>query len=307
LIRSQLNKLHPLACCSSIEEGKDYDKVYVDEIQDFTQAEITLFFLAAGLDMQSLFLAGDPAQAVVEGKDFRFEDLRAIPHKLSGGKVRLNRPFRLVINYRSHSGILLCAAAVLAKLFAVFPGSAKELPPDMGAFQGPRPAYFQADGYKELASLLADSEIDENEKSLSAMGSLNLLLGIREAKGLEFADVALLDFFSSLSDHGQRAWKQLLSDDSLTDMPYLFPQVETQLKLLYTAMTRSCNRLIFIGTTRSDAGDVFFRWLREKHIAEELIIGEGKEIITGDELTAQGIQCALSAEAPNTILLIPAP
>jgi hypothetical protein len=88
-------------------------------------------------------------------------------------------------------------------------------------------------------------------------------------------------------------------------MPYLLPQVETQLKLLYTAMTRSCNRLIFIETMRSEAGDAFFRWLREKQLAEELVIIEGEEeMMTGDELTARGIQLALAAGGVSTLSLL---
>jgi superfamily I DNA/RNA helicase len=48
--------------------GRDYDKVYVDEVQDNTQAEVVLYFLAAGLDMKAPFFAGDPAQCVEEGE-----------------------------------------------------------------------------------------------------------------------------------------------------------------------------------------------------------------------------------------------
>lgn len=56
-------------------QGGPYNKVYVDEIQDSTQAEITLLFLSCGFDFDSLFLAGDNAQSVVEGVDFRFEEV----------------------------------------------------------------------------------------------------------------------------------------------------------------------------------------------------------------------------------------
>ena len=42
-----------------------YDKVYIDEVQDFTQAETLLFFLAAGM-YSNLFMVGDTAQAVEE-------------------------------------------------------------------------------------------------------------------------------------------------------------------------------------------------------------------------------------------------
>jgi len=76
-------------------------RVYVDEIQDYTQAEIALFFLLCG--QGGLFLAGDPAQSVsgpvlvtgfivlyvmndlkqftiqvVEGVEFRFEEVRLL-------------------------------------------------------------------------------------------------------------------------------------------------------------------------------------------------------------------------------------
>jgi superfamily I DNA/RNA helicase len=57
-------------------KGGPYNKIYVDEIQDSTQAEITLLFLCCGYDFDALFLAGDNAQSVVEGVDFRFEEVR---------------------------------------------------------------------------------------------------------------------------------------------------------------------------------------------------------------------------------------
>jgi hypothetical protein len=69
-------------------------------------------------------------------------------------------------------------------------------------------------------------------------------------------------------------------------------------------MTRSCNKLIFIETTCSEAGDAFFRWLREEQLAEESAIEGEEEIMTRDELTARGIQCAFSAEGLNTLSLL---
>ncbi len=52
--------MQPVSNCNGY--GLDYEKVYVDEVQDSTQAEVVLFFLAAGFNVQSLFFAGDPAQ-----------------------------------------------------------------------------------------------------------------------------------------------------------------------------------------------------------------------------------------------------
>jgi superfamily I DNA/RNA helicase len=52
-----------------------FDRVYVDEIQDSNQVEISLFALAGGFRFDNLFMAGDPAQAVEEGVDFRFKEV----------------------------------------------------------------------------------------------------------------------------------------------------------------------------------------------------------------------------------------
>jgi len=128
------SRLEPLSACNG-NDG-DYHKVYVDEVQDNTQAEIVLYFLSAGMNTNALFLAGDPAQSVVEGVDFRFEDVWSIVYKLSAGREQIQRPIKLTVNYRSHSGILDCAAAVLEKMFVMFPGSAKALPKDAGLFKG---------------------------------------------------------------------------------------------------------------------------------------------------------------------------
>jgi hypothetical protein len=49
---------------------------------------------------------------------------------------------RLVTNFRSHIGILNCAAGVLDKMFSMFPHAAKVLPVDEGLFKGPRTSEF---------------------------------------------------------------------------------------------------------------------------------------------------------------------
>ena len=127
------SKLEPLGTCYN--QDTDYTKVYVDEIQDCTQAEIILFFLAAGFNSKSLFLAGDPVQSVVPGVDFRFEEIRSIVYQLSNGQDTIEKPCKLFINYRSHEGILRMAAAVLDWLFKAFPAVAKILPKDSGLFK----------------------------------------------------------------------------------------------------------------------------------------------------------------------------
>lgn len=79
------------------------DSLFVDEVQDFTQAEL---YVLAKLcrDPNNLFLAGDTAQSIALGVDFRFTDVRQIFYNSFGGiEPRL---LQLTHNYRSHAGVL---------------------------------------------------------------------------------------------------------------------------------------------------------------------------------------------------------
>eukprot|EP00985_Skeletonema_marinoi_P006234 scaffold2699_cov140-Skeletonema_marinoi.AAC.8 len=126
-------------------------KVYVDEVQDYTQLEILLFFYLSGPN--GLFLAGDPAQSVVEGTEFRFEEVRGVGHFV--GSV-IQKPKTVNVNFRSHSGILNCAGGVLDLMFTYFPSSAKQLKKDKGLFQGSRPGVLLGTSIDQLNILLGD-------------------------------------------------------------------------------------------------------------------------------------------------------
>ena len=43
-----------------------YDRIYVDEVQDLTQAEVGLLYLVVGYNGDALFFAGDTAQSIGE-------------------------------------------------------------------------------------------------------------------------------------------------------------------------------------------------------------------------------------------------
>ncbi|KAJ1434066.1 P-loop containing nucleoside triphosphate hydrolase protein, partial [Ochromonadaceae sp. CCMP2298] len=321
-----------------------FDKVYVDEVQDSSQIEIALYFLAAGMRYDRLFLAGDPAQSIVEGIDFRFEEVRGIVHALSQQTVKIHSPVTLNTNYRCHAGILNCASGVLDLLLSTFPHAADKLPRDQGLCRGPRPEYFAdtcaaagagagvgagagAGAFlrrlllrnPRIVVLCRDEQFQDGESlSSSELSQLvpeeTLALGIRASKGMEFPDVLLLNFFCDLPREEQRAWKLLLIDGE-KDGPNIPPQMEAQLKLLYTAVTRSCARLIFAETRSSAAGDAFFRWLDRQQLAERMEKreqgqggAEGQEqgggeegegqgergYLSNDEWRARGIQLAMS-------------
>lgn len=52
-------------------------EIYVDEVQDFTQAELKLL-LRLCRDPTGLFLTGDTAQTIARGVGFRFEDVKTM-------------------------------------------------------------------------------------------------------------------------------------------------------------------------------------------------------------------------------------
>ena len=62
--------------------GPRVDEIYVDEVQDFTQAELRLFILVCA-DKNALFLTGDTCQTIARGVGFRFEELRTMFHELA--------------------------------------------------------------------------------------------------------------------------------------------------------------------------------------------------------------------------------
>ncbi|KAG7361350.1 UvrD-like helicase [Nitzschia inconspicua] len=288
-----------------------FDHIYVDEVQDYAQAELALFFFLGRPG--GLFLAGDTAQSVSLGVDFRFEELRSIGYSLFEDRRYVpDKPVTVNINFRSHSGILNVAAAILDRMFEAFPKSANTLAPDVGAFTGPRPSLLRdltPEKLREVVSLI-DSVVllthDEHVQDLkNIVGENVLVLGIRYSKGLEFPHVILVDFFSQLHNSHHKPWRSLLSirsecDAGIGDLRNTAPEVETQLKLLYTAITRCSKRLFFAETKRSVAGDAFCKWLLKKNdkpLASEQTV-DNVDVLrkTADEWIASGVDFGILAE-----------
>ena len=73
-----------------------------------------------------------------------------------------------------------------------------------------------------------------------------------------------MDFFSNISSDLQTPWKEMLLHraDNLYSNHFAlkYPEIEAQLKLFYTAITRCIERLFFVETSTSKAGDAFIRW-----------------------------------------------
>ncbi|NXP52019.1 TRNK1 protein, partial [Heliornis fulica] len=260
-------------------------EVYGDEIQDFTQAELALLMRCIN-DPNTMFLTGDTAQSIMKGVAFRFSDLRSLFHYASKSsmnkKQRVRKPkriYQLYQNYRSHSGILRLAAGVVDLLQHFFPESFDRLPKDCGLFDGPKPTVLESCSVSDLAILLRGNKrktqpiefgahqvvLVANETAKEKIPeelSLALVLTVYEAKGLEFDDVLLYNFFTD-SEAGKE-WKIISSytPDShvqagsklLIEMPLddstgmqkrtsfneeMYKLLNGELKQLYTAITRA--------------------------------------------------------------------
>ena len=193
---------------------------YVDEVQDFTQAELSIL-LQVCRNPNGLFLTGDTAQSIMRGVSFRFADLRAHFHELnekakqSKASISVKVPFvrHLEINFRSHTGILQLAASIIDLLMHFFPSSFDRLPEDKGMFPGPIPILLHSCNVSDLAVLLRGNkreastiefgahqviivQSEEAKKALPDVLKAGIVLTVFEAKGLEFDDVLLYNFFA---------------------------------------------------------------------------------------------------------------
>lgn len=236
--------------------------VIFEECQDFTSSDFALFWrlCQGGGD---LFLAGDTAQSVEQGIAFRFEDVKRVFYEMKKEDLSMGipeSPLTIQINFRSHSGVLEVAADVLKILHEAFPGAANKLQGDQGLFKGPRPCLLNRRGEKSLdhdalcdivsknPSLVVLTP-DENTAALKErLGTVSeglVVLGICEAKGLDFDEVVIVDFFSTASERLSKAWKALFrtannSKNLDSDFHDTYPELESKFGLsIYSSSYRS--------------------------------------------------------------------
>lgn len=285
-------------------------------MQDYLQIEILLFFYISG-GPGALFLAGDPAQSVVEGTDFRFDEIRSVGHFVAGDRRDLipEKPRIVNVNFRSHAGILNCAGGFLDLLFDHFSSSAKQLKKDRGLFRGARPGVFHKVQVEQLTTLLQENmqgavvlTHDDIASRWREILGYDLVYGVREAKGLEFKTCIILDFFCEIPDSLQKPWRDMLFN-RVSDNFEQYPLIETYLKLIYTATTRCIEQLFIAETKSSVAGDATVRWLTTTMKKEE---GNGASFatinsvgdlesmsMTNDEFCVVGIDNAELAGSPD--------
>ncbi|XP_071114199.1 TPR and ankyrin repeat-containing protein 1-like [Haliotis cracherodii] len=315
-------------------------QLFVDETQDFTQSE--LFVLLRIIQHPNdMFLTGDTAQGIMRGISFRFKDLKSLFHYAkkslhATGQVKpINVPkkvHQLTHNYRSHAGILSLASAILDVMKQFFPASFDKLQPDQGLFKGPYPILLESCSPGDLAILLQGNKRktshiefgahqailvvnDSVKNNMPEELSHGIVLTIYEAKGLEFDDVLLYNFFKDsqaskewrivttfLENQVEEAIKQSHTENLVTidedvlnqkvrPRPLKFDETEhkllnSELKHLYTAVTRARVNVWIFDENEEKRGPMF-----EFFKAKKLV-----KVISEDDMTDEALGVTMFAE-----------
>ncbi|XP_044967800.1 uncharacterized protein LOC123427746 [Hordeum vulgare subsp. vulgare] len=224
-----VNSLHS-SLVSEGYNGDMVDFVYIDEVQDLTMTQIALLKYVCMNIKEGFLFAGDTAQTIARGIDFRFEDIRSLFYTAfladteasNRGlkhvkKVHLSDMFQLSQNFRTHCGILRMAQSIMSLLYFFFPSSVDKLNPETGLVYGEAPVLLESDNDENaIMTIFGESKTkhgnlhgfgaeqvilvrDDAAKKqiIDLVGKQALVLTIVECKGLEFQDVLLYNFFGS--------------------------------------------------------------------------------------------------------------
>ena len=205
--------------------GDQMDFVYIDEVQDLSMRQISLFkYISQNVDEGFIF-AGDTAQTIARGIDFRFQEIRYLFYKeflstRSSGKREkslLSEISQLKQNFRTHAGVLDLAQSVIDILYCYFVHSIDNLEPETSLISGEAPVLLESgndenaivtifggsESSGEVVGFGAEQVIlvrDERAKTeiCEYVGRQALVLTILECKGLEFHVSALIIFCKKL-------------------------------------------------------------------------------------------------------------
>ncbi|KAI3844636.1 hypothetical protein MKX03_026738 [Papaver bracteatum] len=258
--------------------GDDMDFIYIDEVQDLTMRQISLFKYLCKNCMEGFAFSGDTAQTIARGIDFRFQDIRSLFYKEfllecgSNGKGKLKEKDQSSIsdvvhlnqNFRTHSGILKLSQSVTNLLYHFFPLSVDILSPETSFIYGEAPVLLESASDENaiggsMTGFGAEQVIlvrDESVKKeiIEYTGKQALVLTILECKGLEFQDVLLYNYFgtSPLKNQWRVLYEYMMEHKLLDPNEQIsFPSFSktkhkilcSELKQLYVAVTRTRQRL----------------------------------------------------------------
>ncbi|CAK71756.1 unnamed protein product (macronuclear) [Paramecium tetraurelia] len=205
------------ACCFDIIQYMHY--IILDELQDVPKA---LLILLNRMTQIQLFLAGDNAQNIVKGIGMKFSEIKSCleQEKNQTQSIRNSKTslIQLSYNFRSSNQILQLGNTLVNALELLFPNQLDSLQKEKSNQQGPKPTIIQSCENKDLLNYLlkqyrnnqsniefgCNSVIivkDQDSKLKIPIELQNaIILTIYEAKGLEFDDVILFNFFTDVDE-----------------------------------------------------------------------------------------------------------
>ncbi|KAF8336966.1 P-loop containing nucleoside triphosphate hydrolase protein [Cantharellus anzutake] len=244
--------------CKVDPKVANIDFLYIDEVQDLLIID-TKMLRDLCPNPHGHFWGGDTAQTISVGSSFRFEDLKALVYleelnnplvKEGARQAVKSEVFELLVNYRSHGGIVECAASIIDLLSSMFPYSIDKLQREASIVAGPKPRVFREKlvHWEQFLCGSGDTRLDFGARQViivrndeardevrAALGNEGLVLTLLESKGLEFDDVLLYNFFGS-SPASPAQWRVIQSKNA---DPVKHRVIESELKRLYVAITRA--------------------------------------------------------------------
>ncbi len=242
------------------EHGYIYDLVVCDEIQDFSDIEMHVLFRLAS-DLRNIVFAGDPRQ-IINPSSFRWEEVK---DKFFEKGYSVPSVTGLNLNFRSVGGIIKLSNALLDLKQRIVGLSGNEMKEDW-KFSGMMPVvlYGLSDhDFSKLVSFNAGMAVitrdEESSRKAKKLFNTELIFTINEAKGLEFDTVVIWRFMSN--NQSVKLWKDIARENA--DTTERQSQIKHEINLLYVAVTRCRNNLVFFdGEKVSELWDL--REIREK-------------------------------------------
>ncbi|KAL6607966.1 hypothetical protein ACP70R_041029 [Stipagrostis hirtigluma subsp. patula] len=171
--------------------GDMVDFIYIDEVQDLAMNQIALLKYVCSNYEEGFIFAGDAAQTIARGIDFRFEDIRSFfyiefhSNAKHGKMLHVSDMFQLSQNFRTHY-----------------------LNPETSHVHGDTPLLLESfNGENALTTIFGGNNGEQNERNMfgadqvivarddttrehvaGIVGKQAIVLTILEAKGLEFED-----------------------------------------------------------------------------------------------------------------------
>ena len=194
------------------------DFLFLDEIQDIP---VHLLSYMRRFGTKFFYFSGDNAQNITKGVTFKFKELATTYNSYK--KSVLNTDFHpLSINFRSHQKILDLGNNLVFHLRMFFPDMIEFLPPEESKMDGPKPMVIPL-GQKTEAfvdflkrnmgvtgtgrdltfksgQVFITRDYKSKQKILEEYSNA-IAFTILEAKGMEFDDVILFNYFSDSENH----------------------------------------------------------------------------------------------------------